>query len=166
MYLTPALDAQITQGDIIDDCPILAWTRPKNGDSSEWELRQSRERVIVLTQACDLANAKTTNVQVAIVHLANQLVESGILKASTIKEQVRYHRVFGVYFLPEHTASSLPESVIDLRDIHTVPKELLENLCRLQKRLVRLDTPYREHLAQHFAVTFSRIALPEPYETK
>jgi hypothetical protein len=26
-------------------------------------------------------------------------------------------------------------------------------------------TPYREHLAQHFAVTYSRIGLPEPYGT-
>jgi hypothetical protein len=26
-------------------------------------------------------------------------------------------------------------------------------------------TPYREHLAQHFSVTYSRIGLPEPYGT-
>jgi hypothetical protein len=26
-----------------------------------------------------------------------------------------------------------------------------------------LITPYREHLAQHFSVTYSRIGLPEPY---
>jgi len=30
------------------------------------------------------------------------------------------------------------------------------------------DAPshYREHLAKHFADTFSRIGLPEPYETE
>ena len=32
-------------------------------------------------------------------------------------------------------------------------------------RQLRLTSPYREHLAQHFAVTYSRIELPEPYET-
>jgi hypothetical protein len=30
----------------------------------------------------------------------------------------------------------------------------------------RLLSPYREHLAKHFADTFSRIGLPEPYDTK
>jgi hypothetical protein len=33
-------------------------------------------------------------------------------------------------------------------------------------RSATIKTPYREHLAQHFAVTFSRIALPEPYDTQ
>ena len=27
-------------------------------------------------------------------------------------------------------------------------------------------SPYREHLAQHYATTYARIALPEPYETE
>jgi hypothetical protein len=120
---------------------------------------------VIITQACDLANNKTSKIQVAIVHTANRLVESGILKAPLIKDQIRLHRVFGLYFLPEF-GSTFPESIVDLRDVHTVPKELLQNLCQLQKRVVRLDTPFREHLAQHFGVTFSRIALPEPYLTK
>jgi hypothetical protein len=29
----------------------------------------------------------------------------------------------------------------------------------------RIVTPDREHLAQHFAVTYMRIGLPDPYET-
>ncbi len=29
-----------------------------------------------------------------------------------------------------------------------------------------LQSPYREHLAKHFADTFSRIGLPEPYESE
>jgi len=33
-------------------------------------------------------------------------------------------------------------------------------------RRARLLSPYREHLAKHFADTFSRIGLPEPYESK
>jgi len=42
---------------------------------------------------------------------------------------------------------------------------LLRELCRAGKRRARLQTPYREHLAKHFADTFSRIGLPRPYET-
>jgi hypothetical protein len=29
-----------------------------------------------------------------------------------------------------------------------------------------LLSPYREHLAQHFAVTYMRIGLPAPFETR
>ena len=42
---------------------------------------------------------------------------------------------------------------------------LLEGLQARGKHVGRLMTPYREHLAQHFSVTYSRIGLPEPYGT-
>jgi hypothetical protein len=83
----PALEAELTQGDIIDDCPILSWTNLQSSDSTQWELGQSKERVIVLTQACDLANAKTTKVQVAIVHDAQRIVQAQILKPAQIRDQ-------------------------------------------------------------------------------
>jgi hypothetical protein len=43
---------------------------------------------------------------------------------------------------------------------------LLAALSRSGRRRARLLSPCREHLAKHFADTFSRIALPEPYETQ
>jgi hypothetical protein len=55
--------------------------------------------------------------------------------------------------------------IVDLRRLHTVPLDLLRALCQAGKRSERVQTPYREHLAKHFADTFSRIGLPEPYET-
>jgi hypothetical protein len=39
-------------------------------------------------------------------------------------------------------------------------------LARAGRRRARLLSPYREHIAKHFADTFSRIGLPEPYDTK
>ena len=51
------------------------------------------------------------------------------------------------------------------RQLHTVPIAVLEALCRAGKRLARLQPLYREHLAQHFAHTYSRIGLAMPYET-
>ena len=55
--------------------------------------------------------------------------------------------------------------MVDLRDLHTVPMALLEGLQARGRHVGRLITPYREHLAQHFSVTYSRIGLPEPYGT-
>ncbi|MBI2805899.1 MAG: hypothetical protein HYX68_13040 [Planctomycetes bacterium] len=41
----------------------------------------------------------------------------------------------------------------------------VQTLRSADKRRARLLTPYREHLAKHFADTYSRIGLPQPYET-
>lgn len=165
MYEVPAAEAVLTQGDIIDSCPIVSWNESKTGEAHRWEPVQSQERVLILTQSCDLANLKSSRVQVAIVHDVHRIVELGIVKAPVIRDQVRTHRVFGWYFLPD-APGTLAESIVDLRDVHTVPRGLLEDLCRQGRRIARLTTPFREHLAQHFAVTYSRIALPQPYETK
>lgn len=162
MYEIPGKDTGLTQGDIFAECPIVDWIRSTSG---VWEPQQYTQNVIVLTQACDLGNQKVGRVQVAIVHDVTQLIATNVVRAATVKDQIRTHRVYGLYFLPEF-ANLLPESIVDFRDVHTVPRELLEQCIGKGKRMIRLATPYREHLAQHFAVTFSRIALPEPYETK
>ena len=52
--------------------------------------------------------------------------------------------------------------IVDLRQLHTVRLDLLTALSVSGRRRARLLSPFREHLAKHFADTFSRIALPEP----
>ena len=90
-----------------------------------------------------------------------------MLKGTVVRDYVRRHLVFGWYFIPAATAPlSLPESLVDLRDVHSVPRIVLEQLLVGGKRVACLVSPYREHLAQHFAVTYMRVALPEPYATQ
>lgn len=164
IYENRSRESALGQGDIIEGCPLIFWTTEKQRDGSmDWRSATSNERVIVLTQACDLANAKTSKIQVAVVHETSRLVKEGILKPHTIRDQVRRHLVFGWYFLPAGNGN--PESIVDLHDIYTVPRELLEERIRAGHRTSAISTPYREHLAQHFATTYARIALPEPYET-
>jgi hypothetical protein len=121
----------------------------------------------VLTQACDLAQAKSTKVLVAMVQPAQFVVDQGVLKAAVVRDQVRRGLVYGWYFLSAAPPPiPLPESIVDLRELHTLPRQVLERLCSDGKRICRLATPYREHLAQHFAVTYMRIGLPAAYETE
>jgi hypothetical protein len=160
MYYHLATDEPLTQGEVINDCPILSWQCRDGG----WNASESSERIIIVTQACDLTVEKSTRVQVAIVHTAQSLVDIGLLKPQTIVQQIRRHQVFGWYFLPAN--DGLPESIVDLRDVHTLPRDLLLQLVRAGKRVCALATPFREHLSQHLAVTYSRIGLPEPYETR
>jgi hypothetical protein len=167
MYDLPEPRERLSQGDIIDGCPVFGLddngsTIDLDGAPLRW-----RAQVLVLTQACDLAQEKVTRVLIAMVHSAEELVRQGVLSSSLIRDRVRRGLVYGWYFLPASTPPvELPESIVDLRDLHTVPRRALERLVADNKRICRLLTPYREHLAQHLAVTYSRIGLPEPYETK
>jgi len=164
IYRTVDPKERLSQGDIIDGCPILSWEVSSSKLEGAPKAVELEVRVVVLTQACDLAQEKASRVVVAVLHSARTLVDEGILKANVVEDLVRTHRVYGWYFLP--AGPHQEESVVDLRDLHTIPRPILERLIRQGKRLSRIDTPYREHLAQHFSITYSRIGLPEPYETE
>ena len=166
IYDSPTCDVPLSQGEIIDGCPLFrrlatAEVVDLNEMPAGW-----LSRVIVLTQACDLAHAKTSKVLVSAVHYAAGLVEKGILKAPLVRDQVRRGLVYGWYFLPAAPAPiSVPESIVDLRDVSTVSRRVLEHLIAQGRRVARFVTPYREHLAQHFTVTYARIGLPELFES-
>lgn len=122
--------------------------------------------MLVLTQTCDLANRKAATAVIAVVRDAQVLVEKQQLKAADIRGPIRAGRVFGWYFLPKSGEFGLPEMIVDLRQLHTVRLDLLTDLCRRGRRRARVQPLYREHLAKHFADTYSRIGLPEPYGTE
>lgn len=163
MYATPP-DAQIEQGDILDVCPLPVLPDP--GRAAVTELVIPTSRIVVLTQTCDLVQGKAARAVVAVCHPAQVLIDRQVLKAATIRDQIRLGKMYGWYFLPASAEIALEEAVVDLRDLHTVPTPILAGLVAAGNRRGRIDTPYREHLAQHFAVTYMRIALPEPYETR
>lgn len=164
MYQRPRSEEPLSQGDILDDCALLLWEIRSSDTGAEPEPATIGARVVVLTQACDLAQEKATRVLVAVVHGAPHLVERGIVTARIVRDQIRTHRVYGWYFLPRGPA--MEESIVDLRNLHTIPRIMLEQLIRAGKRVCRIASPYREHLAQHFSTTYSRIGLPEPYESQ
>jgi hypothetical protein len=168
MFALPPPGDPLTQGDLFDDCPLVGFSLASMPlDLDDPPTKWWTTRVIVLTQSCDLSQGKTDTVLVAPVHDAQKLVDAGVLKNALIRDHVRRHLVFGWYFLPEATAPvQLAEALIDLRDVQSIPRAVLEQLITGGKRIASLTAPFREHLAQHFAVTYMRVALPEPYATK
>ncbi len=165
IYAHPSSADPIDQGDLIDDCPLLTALHLDPATGHPLKAGVELHRITILTQTCDIANEKVTTANVAQVFDAQKLVEQGMLKASDVRGPVRAGRVWGWYYLPADTTLGLPEMIIDLRRLHTVPLDLLRTLSKNDKRRARLQVPYREHLAKHFADTFSRIGLPQPYET-
>jgi hypothetical protein len=162
----PPDSSPVDQGDIIDDCPVAVIESydVKGGPPPRHVTEYSR--VYVLTQACDLIQRQPRNILVAPVLDAAKLVADGTLKAAEVRGNIRAGRVHGWYFLPKSISLGLSESIVDLRTLYTVRREILDALCQAGKRVAHLESLYREHLAQHFANTYSRIGLPMPYETE
>ena len=168
MYECVPADAALSQGDIFDSCRLVYWVCSASPDGSqevhaEESEPDERSRIVVLTQACDIV--RRTRIVVAVVRPCQKLVEEGRLKGSTIRDQVRRGRVYGWYFLPAESLL-VPESIVDLHDLHTLPREMLLNMAHDGQRVCRIVTPYREHLNQHFATTYGRIGLPDEYHTR
>ena len=163
-YLTPPT-SDVEQGDVIDvidDCPILQLAADATLATAGAGVQVLAQRVVVLTQTCDIAQDKSAHLVVAVVHPAAELVAAGVFRDDAVRGQVRNGRTFGWYYLPAYDPAGIPESLVNLRDLHTVPMKVIGELVAASKRPARLAVPYREHLAQHFAMSYMRIALPEP----
>lgn len=166
IYHVVAPNTALDQGDIVDGCPIVRIGQFDEGNPDSPQVICTTHRVVVLTQTCDLANQRTQQITVAIVHGAQFLVDQGIVRAADIRGPVRAGRVYGWYFLPACRECGLSESIVDLRQLHTIPRAVLDSLCASGRRRARIQPLYREHLAKHFADTFSRIGLPQPFDTE
>lgn len=165
IYGFPAAEELLDQGDIIDGCPIFSVEQFELADPAASVVKVVQQRIVILSQTCDLANEKATVITVAEVYEAQLLIDRGILKPADIKGPLRSGRVWGLYFLPANSDLKLNEMIVDFRRLHTVRREIMLKLCLAGQRRARLSTPYREHLARHFGDSYSRIGLPQPYET-
>ena len=69
MFFVPPSDSPLTQGDILDECPLVGLNVAEPpSDLRNIPVKRWLARVIVLTQACDLSQAKSGRVLVAQVH--------------------------------------------------------------------------------------------------
>src|SRR5437870_5241794 len=79
MFTVPAASEPLTQGDLVDDCPLVSLSPDQSPkDIAAIPVQRWYSRVIALTQACDLAQPKTDLVLVAPVHAAEKLVQRGV----------------------------------------------------------------------------------------
>ena len=154
----------LEQGDILEACPVFSPPADLVGEDYKTALFGWDEQdVIVLTQSCDLVKGREKVVEPMLcpVFQRSELAE-GYLSTPKGLEEARRGNVPGFHLL---AACSLPEFTrevrgVDFRQVHTLP---LPSVCRqaaLAATRLRLQPPYREHLAQAFARYFMRIGLP------
>lgn len=154
----------LLQGDYLSDCfvPVI----PADFDpeqNEEPELLVEVRNVIVLTQSCDLENAKAPFVAVCPIYTLNEWEAiNPEFKKKGNWERVRQGRVEGLHMLaglagPHNNHDSL---VVDFRQIYSLPIDYLTTHAARSGQRPRLRSPYLEHFAQAFARFFMRVGLP------
>ena len=181
-YETADADAPLTQGDFIEQCPLISWkpssTTLNDGDEKTF-LQDSvvsyQLDVVVMTQACDIEHEKFPDMilcpYVTIStykslwkQYKQQEGESPTDKAwKRIWEELRKGFTWQHALLGDQDPACPEHIIVNFSEIYSAPRSFLESLLRRRKqKRLRLLPPYREHLSQAFARFFMRVGLPTP----
>lgn len=165
----------LTQGDLIDDCPVITW----NGDVTaelSGQMNQVLVDCVVMTQTCDLEQAKVREVILCPYYCLSEYeplwnerqVQSG--QGATLKawrkflDDVVNGKIWNLAMLNEFRIDDKAAheiKIVDFHEIFSVPRLFLESwLSKHEGQRLCLLPPYREHLSQSFARYFMRVGLP------
>lgn len=156
-------ESQLMQGDLLPDCLVPIIPTDFSSSSQSIGLTVHSADLVIITQSCDLMNAKSGLVALCPIHPI-KLFES-INPAFAKKgawEEVRKGRREGLHLLasPTNPSSGRDALVVDFREIYSLPFEyLVQHATTLGSRW-RLDSPFLEHFSQAFARFFMRVGLP------
>jgi len=156
-------DESLEQGDILEEIDVLVPTiKFLMGETNE--INAKTYNVLILSQTCDLTHkGKTPWVQVTPIHLLSTLKEShDLFKDDNNLEAIRRGIMPKYHMINEcDIAGSESEiSLIDFREVFTLPYDYVANFVKFGKSRRRINSPYKEHLAQAFAKFIMRVGLP------
>ncbi len=186
-------DKPLTQGDIIESCPVLVvdgvpgLPNPADHEALEAAVREAAGvqviRVIAMTQACDIEQNNVRDVILCpIYHVAawkeqwerkrtevGKAVDPGVWKSHL--SSVAKGQTWNLTLLNGRAADeaagmpALQPQVVDFHEIFSLPLVFVRALVQASPGpRLRLCPPYREHLSQAFARYFMRVGLPQDIE--
>ena len=182
-YNTVEAFTSITQGDIILNCPVVAWCEDLPAMMADYSMAENileafaeyvRIDTVVMTQACDIEQEKVQYIilcpHYGIDEYRTQW-ELGMRQQSqnpTDKawkpyvENVRQGKIWNLSMLNSYDGNDLQMDtrIVDFREVFSLPRSFLEGWLNSQGKRLRLLPPYREHLSQAFARFFMRVGLP------
>ncbi|MFB9859609.1 hypothetical protein ACFPFV_07445 [Salinicoccus siamensis] len=151
------------QGDIIKEVSVLEPTieliQGKSKDIGTIE----HEKVIILTQSCDLANTKTPWIHVSpVVSLSEMQRQFSHLRDNNALESIRRGNQPKFHMINECILENYEseKAIIDFRNVFTLPYSFMKQKAEEQQGRLRLQSPYKEHLSQAYARFFMRVGLP------
>lgn len=159
----------LMQGDIIKRCPVPIVDIPV------WPITEDFEAdidiytydLIILSQSCDLDNDKINDVILAQVidwkAYHDEAIHQGKehIKSTSFRKALVAGNVPNLSILHKHEDQpTLNWSIVDFHRLFVLPKKLISDVAVAAGPRLRLEPPYREHLAQAFARYFMRVGLP------
>ena len=156
---------QLAQGDLLPECclPIFVDPTPKDTDEAD-EIEVVSQRLIVVTQSCDLENNKVEFVALCPIHTLYEFAEANPHYKQSTKnwEDVRRGKIHALHLVgsPESPDSNVDSLVIDFGQIVSLPLHYLNDHADSLGDRWRLRSPFLEHFSQAFARFFMRVGLP------
>lgn len=158
----------VEQGDILFDCPYFDATGDKEDD--ETDIKIIEHNVVVVTQSCDIANNKVNKIFVApweyLLDIIKKKEEAEGKQMSTkVKKKLFKHLSEGVHpshhLLDEDKEKGLNDYlVVDFSNTFIISWKTMKSTVAKRGYVIRLTSPYKEHLSQAFARFFMRVGLP------
>ena len=160
-YWEKIIKTNLRQGDFPINCPVPVFSElPKENLSLEVEI--GKADLIVVTQSCDLEHGKSELVALCPIYSLTEF-ETANPKAAQkgFWKQVRRAKIEGFHLLSsfENPKNNRECSVVDFREIYSLPFEFLTKHAASSKIRWRLKSPYLEHFSQAFARFFMRVGL-------
>jgi hypothetical protein len=159
---------ELQQGDFIAGCPVLRPSLNAVTGAANVEVQFTRRAGIVLTQSCDPAvrpdgRCHSEEVLFCSIYRLGELHEHRVFGKKQGWEEARKgrHPAFHVLnrcVLAGHEHDFL---LVDFSRVFTADVNLVRELAASATARLRLNPPYREHLAQAFARFFMRVGLPD-----
>jgi hypothetical protein len=157
--------SDLAQGDVLQHVllPFIS-----SSDPNRPEIVLERTSAVVLTQTCDLENQKVTQVLLGAVVRYESYAEAERSRGNPFVASRRFRKAVLEGALPPlavlrpSEVGGLPFewSLVDFRRLYTLPLDDVRSLADGLGTRLRLQSPYREHLAQSFARFHMRVGLP------
>lgn len=158
----------IEQGDILFDCPY--YDVLSDGINEEIQTKVVEYNVVIVTQSCDIVNNKVDKIFVAPWTYISEVISkrSEFLKrpmSTKEKNSLFKHLATGVmsshHILDKDIEKGLSDyPMIDFSNAFTISQKTLKSTIAKRGYVIRLISPYKEHLSQAFARFFMRVGLP------
>jgi hypothetical protein len=164
-------ESSLCQGDLLPGCWIPRFPADFSEILEEARVIQAEQAdLIIITQSCDLEQAKTSLVAMcpvwSIPAFEQAQTNSGRAKSARawadFWNNVRKGRSPTLHLLasPTDPTNARAALLVDFRAIYSLPVEyLLRHATQIGDRW-RLRSPFLEHFSQAFARSFMRVGLP------
>jgi hypothetical protein len=157
------------QGDVLRRFPVIHVDDIDLAGEPTVRTRIQTIDAILVTQTCDLENAKIRNILLARLvpwtdfAAAQFAAGNTAIKSSAFRRNLIRGDIPPLTLLHEREAQPrLPWSVVDFRELYVVDRGRIDAFVAQpgNRRRPRLMSPYKEHFAQAFARFYMRVGLP------